>query len=411
MISAFILLLPAAVCFFWLLLYPLTIPKAGTFKPLMFLTLSAGLFFLADSCYTSPLSSTRTLVITSMFTQLAGPCIIPLLLIYLRKIGNNNTLKHVHLVWAFIPIILFTGEAIMVYVYGIENIEKYLADFYSHGIDIANKNTNYAYHNYYIWAVILFRIVMGVEILLLLVNFAFLIIHRGLPLRYFPAFLYRKGSIKVLGLSYATLTLMFFVGIFKMAFLRDVQLQHQWIPLTASVLMAILMFAFGYIGLFSARKTVLLSEMRKGIFYVDIDHQDPASKGTAGVPGDIQPAATGNRDNDILLSKFKRIVITQQMFLQPRLTITDVADRLSSNKTYISKLVNSSYHMPFPDLINSLRVDYAERYIINHRDATQADVARASGFTSASALNNTFKKVTGMTPKIWLATYDRKHNS
>ena len=129
MISAFILLLPAAVCFFWLLLYPLTIPKAGTFKPLMFLTLSAGLFFLADSCYTSPLSSTRTLVITSMFTQLAGPCIIPLLLIYLRKIGNNNTLKHVHLVWAFIPIILFTGEAIMVHVYGIENIESTLLTF------------------------------------------------------------------------------------------------------------------------------------------------------------------------------------------------------------------------------------------------------------------------------------------
>ena len=99
------------------------------------------------------------------------------------------------------------------------------------------------------------------------------------------------------------------------------------------------------------------------------------------------------------------------MFLQPQLTVTNIADRLGTNKTYISKLVNSAYKMPFPDFINSLRVDYAQRFIINHRDATQAEVAKASGFTSASALNNTFKKVTGLTPKIWLATYDRKHNS
>ncbi|MBR4771173.1 MAG: helix-turn-helix transcriptional regulator [Bacteroidales bacterium] len=411
MINAFILLLPAAVSFFWLLLYPLTIPKAGTYKPLMFLALAIGLFFLADSCYSSPLTSARTLAITSMFTQLAGPSIIPLLLIYLRKIGNNDQLKHIHLIWVLIPFILFTGELTMVVIYGIDNIEKYLSDFYTYGIDVANLNSGYVYNKYYLWAVVLFRVVMAVEILLILVNFALLIWHRGLPLRYLTAFLYRKGNIKVLGLSYAALSLIFIICIFKMAFLRDVLLQKQWIPLTTSVLLALLLFAFFYFGLFSTRKTVHLSEMKQGIFYVDMDPDSASAAGEGRSDSSVKPAATGNRENDMLLNKFQRIVVNQEMFLQPRLTITEVADRLGSNKTYISKLVNSTYHMPFPDLINSLRVDFAQRYIINHREATQADVARASGFTSASALNNIFKKVTGMTPKIWLATYDRKHNS
>ena len=98
------------------------------------------------------------------------------------------------------------------------------------------------------------------------------------------------------------------------------------------------------------------------------------------------------------------------MFLQPQLTITDVADRMGTNKTYISRLVNNSYHMPFPDLINALRVDYTQRYLINHHNATQVEVAKACGFSSASALNNTFKKVTGMTPKIWLATRNKKQS-
>ena len=53
-------------------------------------------------------------------------------------------------------------------------------------------------------------------------------------------------------------------------------------------------------------------------------------------------------------------------------------------------------------------MDYAEQYIVAHRDAKQAEIATACGFISASSFNNTFKKVTGMTPKIWLATFDHQ---
>ena len=414
MINAFILLLPASVCLFWLLLYPLTISKAGTFKSLMFLTAALCLFLLADSCYASPLSTPHTLRITSLITQLAGPSIIPLIIIYMRRIGNDTQLKHIHLIWILIPIVLFTGELIMDIVYGNENIENYLADFYAYGIDVADKNSGYLYHNYYLWAVVGFRIVMAIEVVLLLLNFLLLLKHRGLPLRYLPAFLYRKGNIQVLGLSYATLSVLFMISLLKMAFLRTFLLKHQWVPLTLAILGSIVLFLFNYFGLYSSRRTISLNQMKNRFSF-----DDPANTTESGQKkppvNDILSMAmmktTGNKETDILLNKFQRIVIGQQMFLQPQLTVTNIADRLGTNKTYISKLVNSAYKMPFPDFINSLRVDYAQRYIINHRDATQAEVAKASGFTSASALNNTFKKVTGLTPKIWLATYDRKHNS
>ena len=414
MINAFILLLPASVCLFWLLLYPLTISKAGTFKSLMFLTGAICLFLLADSCYASPLSTPHTLRITSLITQLAGPSLIPLILIYMQRIGKDSQLKHIHLIWIFIPIILFTGELIMDIVYGEENIEHYLADFYANGIDIADKNSGYVYHNYYLWAVVGFRIVMAIEVLILLMNFLLLLRHRGLPLRYLPAFLYRKGNIQVLGLSYASLAVLFLLSLVKMAFLRNFLLKHQWFPLTIAILATIVLFFFNYFGLFSARKTISLEHMKNAFSYDDPPEYKNAVN-TKSPASDILSMSlvqnTGNKENNILLTKFQRIVIGQQMFLQPQLTVTDIADKLGTNKTYISKLVNSAYQMPFPDFINSLRVDYAQRYIINHRNATQAEVAKACGFTSASALNNTFKKVTGMTPKIWLATHDKKHYS
>ena len=414
MINAFILLLPASVCLFWLLLYPLTISKAGTFKSLMFLTAALCLFLLADSCYSSPLSTPHTLRITSLITQLAGPSIIPLIIIYMRRIGNDTQLKHIHLIWILIPIVLFTGELIMDIVYGNENIENYLADFYAYGIDVADKNSGYLYHNYYLWAVVGFRIVMAIEVVLLLLNFLLLLKHRGLPLRYLPAFLYRKGNIQVLGLSYATLSVLFMISLLKMAFLRTFLLKHQWVPLTLAILGSIVLFLFNYFGLYSSRRTISLNQMKNRFSFDDTVNTTESGQKKTPVNDILSMAmmkTTGNKETDILLNKFQRIVIGQQMFLQPQLTVTNIADRLGTNKTYISKLVNSAYKMPFPDFINSLRVDYAQRYIINHRDATQAEVAKASGFTSASALNNTFKKVTGLTPKIWLATYDRKHNS
>ncbi len=98
-------------------------------------------------------------------------------------------------------------------------------------------------------------------------------------------------------------------------------------------------------------------------------------------------------------------MIDQQLFLQPSLTLEDVAKRMGTNKTYVSKLVNNTYNQGFPELLNTLRIDYAEQYLLNHREAKQKDVAAACGFLSASAFNSTFKKVTGLTPKMWLNSY------
>ena len=410
MIHAFLLVLPASVCFFWMLLYPLLISKKNTFGSLMFLMLATGLYFLADSGYASPFSTNKALTINSLIAQLSAPSIIPLLMIYLRKIGNRSTLKHIHLSWALVPFILFTGELTMILLYGANNIERYLDDMYTFGIEVADMNSGYAYHNYYIWAVIIFRVVIAIEILLLLGYFALLLKHRGLPLRYLPAFLYHKGNIKVLGLSVALLYMLMLFGLAKILMTRNFLLTHALASLSIPSLIALLIFFFCYIGLYSDKDTVTLEEMKKGFHIDDENSHEAVVKDKSHIMSSIISVAAGDKDSDALLARFHRIVVDQQLFLQPQLTITEVADRMGTNKTYISRLVNNSYHMPFPDLINALRVNYTQRYLINHHNATQAEVAKACGFTSASALNNTFKKVTGMTPKIWLATRNKKQS-
>ena len=111
-------------------------------------------------------------------------------------------------------------------------------------------------------------------------------------------------------------------------------------------------------------------------------------------------------EDDTLSADFKRLMNDKKLFLQPNLTLEDVADILHSNKTYVSRMVNNSYGQGFSELMNRMRVDYAKEYILSHRSARQSEIARNCGFLSASSFNTVFKKVTGTTPKIWLASTD-----
>ena len=111
-------------------------------------------------------------------------------------------------------------------------------------------------------------------------------------------------------------------------------------------------------------------------------------------------------EDDALSAGFKRLMDDKKLFLQPNLTLEDVADILHSNKTYVSRMVNNSYGLGFSELMNRMRVDYAKEYILSHRSARQSEIARNCGFLSASSFNTVFKKVTGTTPKIWFASTD-----
>ena len=122
----------------------------------------------------------------------------------------------------------------------------------------------------------------------------------------------------------------------------------------------------------------------------------------------IFSAVSNSWDEDSLASRFQHLMMDQHVFLQPKLTLDDVAESLRTNKTYVSKMVNNTYNLGFPELINILRVDYAEQYILSHREAKQEEIAQQCGFLSASSFNTIFKKVTGMTPKMWIASIDRQ---
>ena len=139
-----------------------------------------------------------------------------------------------------------------------------------------------------------------------------------------------------------------------------------------------------------------------------IDRMLPVDdRGSKSLAGRVLSSVDESWRNDPLFERFRREVIDKKLFLHPGLSLQYVADVLGTNKTYVSKMVNKAFNIGFPELLNILRVDYAQQLLLSSPDAKQSDVATASGFLSASSFNIIFKRIAGQPPKLWLASNNR----
>ena len=104
---------------------------------------------------------------------------------------------------------------------------------------------------------------------------------------------------------------------------------------------------------------------------------------------------------DLLSDALHKYMEEEHAYLQPDITIEKVSAKLGSNRFYISRLVNVEQAMSFRDYINSLRIEHAKRFMSEHPDATQEQIAEECGFSSASYFNRKFKQITGLSPQDW----------
>ena len=97
-----------------------------------------------------------------------------------------------------------------------------------------------------------------------------------------------------------------------------------------------------------------------------------------------------------------------RLFLNPKLTIMDVAKHIEVNKTYISYYLNRCEGINFYDYVNRFRIEEAcalmsEMTVENRK--LLVDVAELSGFKSFSTFYRSFAKFKGVTP----GEYARQH--
>lgn len=101
----------------------------------------------------------------------------------------------------------------------------------------------------------------------------------------------------------------------------------------------------------------------------------------------------------------------KELFLSKNCSLNDVAKKLKTNTSYLSKLVNSHKGKSFSAYITDLRVNYAIRRLKEDkkfRSYTIDSIAQEIGFNRSESFSRAFKNKTGLYPSYYIKNLDNK---
>lgn len=108
------------------------------------------------------------------------------------------------------------------------------------------------------------------------------------------------------------------------------------------------------------------------------------------------------------LQQLEKAIREERIFLEPDISLVSLAERIHTNRTYLSDAIHLTYGMSFSDYFNHLRIEYAmELMRSKHRKGEPIlikDISLASGYNISSSFYRAFEKETGMSPKKWIST-------
>jgi tetratricopeptide (TPR) repeat protein len=105
-----------------------------------------------------------------------------------------------------------------------------------------------------------------------------------------------------------------------------------------------------------------------------------------------------------ILRDLEKIVKADRVFTRKQITLADLAAQIQTNTSYLSRIINEHYKMNFSNFLNLYRIREAQRMFAGnlHLTMTLEGIADSIGFQSRSTFNTAFKKITGVTPSVYL---------
>lgn len=105
-----------------------------------------------------------------------------------------------------------------------------------------------------------------------------------------------------------------------------------------------------------------------------------------------------------LYFRVKTLLEEEKLYLDPDLSLKDVADKLHTNTKYLSQVVNHHAGCNFQHFINIYRIEEVKAKITDDdfRNLTLFGIALQCGFKNKSTFYKVFKEISGQTPKQFI---------
>lgn len=106
-----------------------------------------------------------------------------------------------------------------------------------------------------------------------------------------------------------------------------------------------------------------------------------------------------------VLQKITAAMETDQLYLNPTLTLAEMATHLKTSSRIISRHINNGFGQSFNDYVNRYRVEAVKQRIAvgDLQKFTILAIALDCGFNSKTSFNRVFKEMTGMPPSDYCA--------
>jgi AraC-like DNA-binding protein len=144
--------------------------------------------------------------------------------------------------------------------------------------------------------------------------------------------------------------------------------------------------------------------------FEDIDYEEASQNSTA-------VSAENETNSNIFtpqqLSEWKirveQLILHEGLYKNPELSLTSLAKKLSTNASFLSKIINNGFGINFNDFINRYRVQEVKALLSDSANAniTIMSLAYDAGFNSKATFNRAFKKFTGKNPKEFSANFKK----
>lgn len=147
-----------------------------------------------------------------------------------------------------------------------------------------------------------------------------------------------------------------------------------------------------------ALTSLLLVRRRKAQVQPPVQTCSPAPSST------INPQPS----SPVVATSIADIIRSRRLFCRSTLKLADLAADLDMPARAISEAVKEETGITVTQFINTCRIDYAKQLLLQRPAMKLSDLAAEVGFANESTFYRTFKAITGLTPKDWLAGNDVK---
>jgi len=134
-----------------------------------------------------------------------------------------------------------------------------------------------------------------------------------------------------------------------------------------SIIFSVVLFSLGALG--NYQKQVIVRESN--------ETSDPPEAIDARIPPKLK---------EELIAFFEN----RNAFLDKDLTIWDVAEKLGTNRTYVSRIINRDFGLTFSAFVNRYRIAYIKRLLDENPNYPADDLADIGGFGSPTSLYRAF---------------------